>query len=49
VKVIDCGDPSFVGTLTCVNLLEMFCESAFATVSERFAIADCFFYFGEDN
>jgi hypothetical protein len=49
VKVIDCGDPSSVGTLTCVNLLEMFCESAFATVSERFAIADCFFYFGEDN
>jgi hypothetical protein len=28
VKVVDCCDPSSAGILTCVKLLEMFCESA---------------------
>jgi hypothetical protein len=27
-------DPSSVGTLTCVKMIEMFVESAFVTVSE---------------
>jgi hypothetical protein len=34
VKVADCCDPSFAGTVTCVKSLETFCESSFATVSE---------------
>jgi hypothetical protein len=45
VKVVVYCDPSSAGTLTCIKLLETFCESAFATLSERFAIADCFFLF----
>jgi hypothetical protein len=49
VKVANCCDPSSTGTLTCVKSLETCAESAFATVSERFAIANCFFGFGEDN
>jgi hypothetical protein len=34
VKVADCCDPSFTGTLTCVKSLETLVENAFATVSE---------------
>jgi hypothetical protein len=45
VKVVDYCDPSSAGTLTCVKSLEMFCDSTFGTISERFAIADCFFLF----
>jgi hypothetical protein len=49
VKVADCCYPSSAGTLTCIKLLETCVESVFTTVSERFAIADCFFYFGEGD
>jgi hypothetical protein len=34
VKVAYCCDLSFVGILTNVKLLETFCDSAFASVSE---------------
>jgi hypothetical protein len=34
VKVVDCCDPSYAGTLTCIKSLETFCESVFATVHE---------------
>jgi hypothetical protein len=30
-------------------MIEMFIESTFATVLERFTIADCFVSFGEDD
>jgi hypothetical protein len=46
VKVANYYDPSSVCTLICVKTIEIFVESAFATVSERFAIADRFFCFG---
>jgi hypothetical protein len=49
VKFADCCDPSSVGTLTCVKMIETCVESAFTTVSKRYAIADHFFYFGEDD
>jgi hypothetical protein len=49
VKVADYCDSFFAGTLTCVKSLEMFCESACATISKRFTIADRFFCFGEDG
>jgi hypothetical protein len=32
-----------------IRMIEMFVESAFATVPERFTEADCFFSFGEDD
>jgi hypothetical protein len=38
-------DPSSAGPLTFIRMIEMFVESALATVSERFAIADRFFLF----
>jgi hypothetical protein len=38
-------DISSAGTLTCIKSLETVCMSAFATVFERFAIADRFFIF----
>jgi hypothetical protein len=38
-------DRSSAGTLTFVRTIEMFVESALATVSERSAIADHFFFF----
>jgi hypothetical protein len=44
VKVVDCCDPSFAGTLTCAKLLQTYVESAFGTVSERFTIADHFYF-----
>jgi hypothetical protein len=37
------------GTLTCVKLIATMCECACAIVFERFTLADCFFYFGEDE
>jgi hypothetical protein len=43
VKVADCCNPSSVVILTCVKSIETCVESAFATVSERFAILDWFF------
>jgi hypothetical protein len=49
VKVADYCNPSSVGTITSVKSLETFCESVFATVPERFTIADCFFCFGDDG
>jgi hypothetical protein len=49
IKVVDCCDSSSVGTLTCVRSLETCVEIALATVPDRLAIADCFFYFGEDG
>jgi hypothetical protein len=49
VKVADCCDTSSVGTLTCVKSLVTCIKSAFGTISERFRIADCLFYFGEDD
>jgi hypothetical protein len=49
VKVADCCDPSSIGTLTCVKMIETCVESAFATVCVRFTIADRFFCFGEDG
>jgi hypothetical protein len=42
VNVDNYCDPSSVGILTCVKMIEMCIESAFATLSERFAVADCF-------
>jgi hypothetical protein len=42
-------DPSSVGTLNSVRMIETFIESAFATVIERFVVADRFFSFGEDD
>jgi hypothetical protein len=41
-------DPFSAGTLTFVRTIETFVESAFATVPERFIVADCFISFGED-
>jgi hypothetical protein len=49
VKVADCYDPSSAGKPTCTKSLVMCVESSFATVSEQFAIADCFLCFGEDD
>jgi hypothetical protein len=49
VKVADCYDPSSAGKLTCTKSLVTCVESSFATVSEQFAIADCFLCFGEDD
>jgi hypothetical protein len=37
------------GTLTYIKLILTMCECACATVSERFALADRFFSFGEDE
>jgi hypothetical protein len=42
-------DPFSAGTLTFVRMIEMFVESAFATIPERFAVADHFFSFGKDG
>jgi hypothetical protein len=42
VKVADCCDPPSTGTLTCVKSIETCVETAFATVSEWFALADHF-------
>jgi hypothetical protein len=41
--------PFSIGTLTCVKSIVTMCEYGCATVSERFAIADRFFSFGEDD
>jgi hypothetical protein len=49
VKVADCCDPSSTDTLTYAKMIEMCVESTFATVCVRFAIADHFFWFGEDG
>jgi hypothetical protein len=49
VKVVDCCDPSSVGTLTCVKTIEMCVERTFGTICVRFIVADHFFYFGEDS
>jgi hypothetical protein len=49
VKVVDYCDPSFVGTLTRVKMIETCVQSIFATASERFTIAYCFFCFREDD
>jgi hypothetical protein len=49
VNVADYCDPSSTDTLTCIKSLVMCVESAFVAVSERFVIAGCFFYFGEDD
>jgi hypothetical protein len=49
VKVADCYDPSSVGTLTYVKMIETCVESAFATVCVRFTIANDFFCFGEGD
>jgi hypothetical protein len=38
-------DPFSTGTLTFIRTIEMFVESAFATVPERFTVVDCFFSF----
>jgi hypothetical protein len=38
-----------VGTLTFVRTIETLVESGFATVPERFTVADRFFSFGEDG
>jgi hypothetical protein len=38
-------DPFFCRYTNFIRTIEMFVESALATVSERFAIADCFFLF----
>jgi hypothetical protein len=48
-KVADCCDPSSAGILTCVKMIETSVESAFPTVCIRFAIADHFLLFGEDD
>jgi hypothetical protein len=42
-------DPFSTGTLTFIRTIEMFGDSAFATVPERFTVADRFFSFGEDG
>jgi hypothetical protein len=49
VKVANYCDPSSVSTLTYVKMIETCVESVFATVCMRFAIADRFFCFGEDD
>jgi hypothetical protein len=41
--------PFSAGTLKCVKSIATMCECACATVSERFALVDCFFSFGEDE
>jgi hypothetical protein len=41
--------PYSVGILTCVKSIVTMCECACATVPERFALADSFFSFGEDE
>jgi hypothetical protein len=41
--------PFSVGTLICVKSIATMCECACATVSKRFALAVCFFSFGEDE
>jgi hypothetical protein len=42
-------DPFSVGTLTFIRMIETFVESAFATVPERFVVADHFFSCGDDG
>jgi hypothetical protein len=39
----------FCGYTYSVRMVEMMCECACATVSERFIVADHFFSFGEDD
>jgi hypothetical protein len=41
--------PFSVGTLACVKSIVTMYECACATVSKRFALADRFFSFGEDE
>jgi hypothetical protein len=41
-------DPFFCRYTNSVRTIETFVKSALATVSERFAIADHFFSFGDD-
>jgi hypothetical protein len=45
VKIADCYDPFFVGTLTSIKIIETCVESVFATVYVRSAIAGCFHLF----
>jgi hypothetical protein len=49
MKVANCYDPSSIGTLIYIKMIEICVESAFATVCVRFTIADYFFYFGDDG
>jgi hypothetical protein len=42
-------DPSSVGTLTYIKIIEMSVGSIFATVCVRFAISHRFFCFDEDD
>jgi hypothetical protein len=49
VKVADCYDLSFAGTLTYVKMIQTCVESNFITEHVRSAIAGHFFYFGEDG
>jgi hypothetical protein len=41
--------PFSVDTLTCVKLIVTMCECTYATMSERFMLADRFFSFCEDE
>jgi hypothetical protein len=45
VKVADCCDPSFTGTLTCIKMIETCVENAFTTVFVRSTIAGGFLLF----
>jgi hypothetical protein len=49
VKVDDCCDLSSLGTLTCVKMIEICVDNAFATVCIRFIVVDHLFCFGEDG
>jgi hypothetical protein len=49
VKVADYCDPSSAGILTYIKMIETCVQSPFATVCVQFAIADHFFYFGDDS
>jgi hypothetical protein len=45
VKVSNCCDPPYTGTLTCIKIVETCVESTFATVCVRSAIVGCFLLF----
>jgi hypothetical protein len=45
VNVPNYYDPSTVGTIACIKMIETCVESAFATVCVLFAIPDHFFWF----
>jgi hypothetical protein len=49
VKIADCYDPSFAGTLTCVEIIEMCVEIVLPPSMNNSQQRIVFFYFSEDD